>query len=353
MFRIFFRYLLSMTIAAALGFMGVHFVIYGVAPWSNESNVSLSISIRGTKNQAVPNAQLYVYAPQKRHIGVTDAQGNFEGIVKAKRGQVAVIEAVGPTFQIRKDVPIPRKPTYKSVIRLDSKEAALGHITLLSKSIEDMSKGLNAKPLQVNNTSLPAEKNQLTNPDTENATASEIRVEVSEERARTEHRMTEAATLLRESIQQLQKELFKKGVSTVRLRPLTAEDSFLEVIGLTKQGDYVSSSLIKCKLINKEIMLSAVASIIRPYSTNLENKTLRVYTSEPEKSRAYINGTPLPRTIQNTYAEFRIIKPQTQNGRIAIAATADGRPLVRKIARAEALLKLVEWHMPEPALSRR
>jgi hypothetical protein len=366
MFKIFLKYLLSMTVAAALGFIGVHYVIYGVAPWSRDANVSLSVSIRGTQNQAVPNAQIFMYAPTKKYIGNTNAEGNFEGLIKARRGRIAVVEAVGPTFQIRRDVPIPKRPTHKAVVRLDAKEAALGNMSLLSKSIEDMSKSLSQKPLTntapvVQNTAatnaqggIPeAKTNPSTSANTSKSPQMEIKIEVSDERARPEHRISEATTLVRDSVAVLKEKLLAANIRTVRLRPLTAEDSFFEILGFTQHGAYVSSMLIKCSLLNQELVSSALAGLTRPFAKAVEGKALRIYTSEPDKARAYINGAPLPRTVQTNYAEFKIIEAKTPNNRIAIAATADGRPLIRKIARPDVLLKLVEWHMPEPALSRR
>lgn len=364
MIKIFFKYLLSMTIAAALGFIGVHYVIYGVAPWSKEANVSLSISIRGAQNQAVPNAQIFLYAPNKKFIGNTNSEGNFEGLVKAQRGRIAVVEAVGPTFQIRKDLSIPRRASYKAVVRLDSKEAALGNMTLLSKSIEEMSKGLRTKTLSTSEIPTPnatpvaaSTPDVSTKPTTPSAAEKSvpptIQIEVSDERSRTEHRIPMATDIIQEVIKEAQTQLFEKKIRKIRIRPLSAEDSFLEILGLTEHNTYVSSTLIKCTLLNKDVIASAILGLTRPFGDIVEGKLLRVYTSEPEKARAYINGAPLPRTLQNNYAEFNIIRSKVPGERFAIAATADARPLIRKIARTDALLKLVEWHMPEPALSRR
>ncbi len=180
-----------------------------------------------------------------------------------------------------------------------------------------------------------------------------ISVDVSDERARPDHHIESTMPLLKEAVFELQERLLTGNISSIKVRPLTAEDSFYEILGYTEHGTYVSSTLIKCSLLEKSTVRAAVAGLTRRGSEIIEGKILRVYTSEPERARAYVNGVSLPRIVQTNFAEFRVIKSRVPGTHIAIAATADERPLIRKVARAEGLLNLIEWHMPEPSLSRR
>jgi hypothetical protein len=353
MFKIFLKYLLSMSIAAVLGFTGVHYVVYGTTPWSRDTNVTLSISIRGTQDQPVANASLYLYAPNKLYLGKSDAQGNFTGKARAKRGSVAIIEATGPTYKLRKDVPIPRKASYQAFIHLDPKEASMGHMTLISKTVEDMSKGLGQKstPRPTNTPTNVAQNNKETV--TNNAQPTTVSVTLSDERTRPEHNTEATLEAFRSVVQEKESALLKKGISTVKLRPLAVEESYFEVLGLDKQGSTVASALMKCALLGSPVIENSVAALLRDKELKTTKVKLRVFSANPETARAYVNGAALNRTVEGQYAEFSLIEVNSKNERIAIAATADGRPLIRKIALQAALSEIIEWYMPEPSLSRR
>jgi hypothetical protein len=361
MFKTFLKYLLSMSIAAFLGFTGVHYVVYGTTPWSRDTYVTLSISIRGTQNQPVANASIYLYAPNKLYLGKSDAQGNFTGKTRAKRGSVAIIEATGPTYKLRKDIPIPRKATYQAFINLNPKEASMGHMTLISKSIEDMSKGLGQKstPTQTNtaaNTPTNVAQNSKENrkeTTTNNIQPTTVSVALSDDRTRPEHNAEATLEALRSVVREKESTLLTKGISSVRLRPLAAEETYFEVLGLDQQGSVVSSALIKCALLGTPVIENSVAALLRDKELKTTKVKLRVFTANPETARAYVNGAALIRTVEGQYAQFSLIEINSKNERIAIAATADGRPLIRKIALQSALSEIIEWYMPEPPLSRR
>lgn len=355
----FFKYLISMILAAFVGFTGVHYSMFGMLPWSKDSVVSLSVSIRGTQNQAVPNAHLYLYGPNKLYLGKSDANGNFEGKTRIKKGSVAAIEAIGPTYKLRKDLPIPHRPNYRAFIRLDPQEANIGHMTLISKTAEDLKRDLNNKSTA--STTPPTATTETATNTTASSTVSKtsvveptgVKVELSEERTQTEHQAELTLEKVKKAVNEKEEELQAKGIVVVRLRPLVVEESYFEVLGINKQGEAVASALMKCSLFNTPVVENSIAALTRVYNIPPSHTKLRVYTSTPERARAYVNGVALTRKTENQYAEFNLIELKSKSERIAIAATVDDRPLIRKIALQAALPELVEWHMPEPALSRR
>jgi hypothetical protein len=351
----FARYTSAMVAAGLLGFTAVHYMVWGLFPWSQESKVTLKLAIRGSRNQPVSGAQIFIYTPEKKILGFSDAQGEYRGNLNLPRGQISVLEAVGPTYKIRKDLPIPRTRSYTALVRLDPKEAQLGNMTLISKALEEMGKNVGKTRRTTPVTEVPVATPKAEPEATKVEPSKPLQIIDSEERAQPFHRIAMLKEILTNETVAMHPTFATRGIATLKIRPLVSDDeAFYEIVGLDTAGKALSSVILKGFPLNQETVGNATRALLRNTSAlPLDSGSLTVYTSRPGQTRAYLNGVALPRTIIDGAAQFQIVKIAFESSHGALAVTADERPLIRKVVLTRYLKRDIQWSLPEPSLSSR
>lgn len=334
------RYAAFIAFAVFLGYSSVHFVVYGLPPWADDSRVHVSLEIYGTRSQPVANAKVTLRSPDTRDLGFTDRFGRLQTELLLPQGEIATIAADGVAFHIEKKIMIPRLPRADLLIRMDPAAVALGEVTLYSRTLEELRNrkaSLKAAP-----TSVPRRSSG----------GPHLMVSIQGEKPLPQHQFAAVRNLVGQYRQLYEQDALRRGARTLVLRPLrNAEDAYWETTLRAADGSVVSGFLFRARLAadKKADWMSRMLWLSKDQEVLFKGNMMTVKAAMPEKVRAYCNGIFLPRQLFRTKVQFQL--PTRPGARSAISIVGEGPSWERRVVTQEQLASGLHLAMPEVSLS--
>lgn len=401
------KYAMAMAAAAIIGFVLVQFGMgQSLLARFGQTELELKIYLRGERNVPVPNARLSLFAPDEKPLGFTRKDGNFEGTIRVPKGQMIILQAQGPTFRIRKELAIPRVSSYKLQVFLDPKEARLGNMSLITRSLDDFNRKMSqtyhgraqatarkakpkaaaaspaqgpANPVKVSASvaasvsapvSAPVSALTLASATTSAPTsarrtmtssASGIAVDFQPVSPRIDQVLRGQQTLARAAVQgsEISAALRVQGVKKLRLRLASLEGSYVELIAVGRTGRTLASYLLRGDRAAVSTYKGAMIRMTRPATAHqmhapAPSGRLVLQATEGKDVRAYLNGIRLRGKAAGDTLSFEFASAQLNvKKKGVVVVTSDGGPFIRSILSADALNRDVRWNLPMTRLSRR
>ena len=363
------KYIVAMLTAAVVGFAFVHFGMgdfFGGA--RTETQLELTVRIRGNNDVPVSNAQLSLLFPQgkpsENRIGSTNRYGNHEVTILVPSGKVTTLQATGPSFRILKDIFIPRVARLKMQVFLDPTEAKLGHMNLMTRNLERFNSKIQTKLSKQAPEKKAFDKKNPEKKALEGTTkapadlGSHVMVDILPSSSNStpplvaEHKPALIAAVVRHNAL-----LKNANVRKVVMRLASQEGPYFELIAWDGHKNVVASTLVKMTAARKAPFDIAMKRLTRPVQRgdSAALGRLMVKTSAPEKTRAYLNGVALPRKLKKESVTFDFSAWQSvpDNKKAILTVTSEDGPFIRTQLKSPQLKRKIRWTLPETQLSRR
>ncbi len=356
--------LVMILICGTMGFTALFFAMRSPAlRGAPVTELHLSVRIKGAKNIPVANARISVISTTEKEVGLTDKDGFLETTVKIPSGKLAVLQASGPQFRLRKDILVPLASKYNVRMILDPQEAEMGFMDLLSRSHSELDKfnkkialktSKNVKPEKKSVVptpvkilqEIPIEKNDL------------VKIELITEGSQVSAGTRDAINLTHNTAIAVNSQLKNQGIAKLEIRTVWNDEPYLELLPYNNKNELVGGYLAKVKTITEERIERIILStnfIPKRNNTNA-SRFLINKTNDGQVLRAYLNGRAVP-----------LIKEESDNSRHAfstgasakkgefmnLAVTGNNKPLIKRAMSGEELSSNIQWAMPEANLSKK
>lgn len=176
----------------------------------------------------------------------------------------------------------------------------------------------------------------------------------------TEVNMTVARSIfdsIRETVRAEEPLFLSKGLQKIIVRPLIAQENFVELLGYNQKNQLIGSFLLREKFaLNAPSIRHALSNMCWPRE-NIRKQTLGklvLTQNDATDARAYLNGFPLKAVNRQGEKTFVLDVPVgADSDRNVLMITGPNRPVVGRVLGKSMLFKTHRWSIPASRLAHR
>ena len=321
------KILFNIIILSFCGLLGFHFTHkFLEQPKVDATLLELNVHVMGTRHRPVYGARVALKNRfQTKEIGVTDRKGSLYKEIKVPKGQPLTIQISGKSFTAKQTLLVPRQDSFEANVLFSPEmfQTQLAELHNIPVAQSPVVKNKNRVPVE------PA-----------------VEVVVTEKYLRSVHRPRYVKRELLQSLKHLSRELQKKKITSVILRPVWKNKPYFEVILKNRIGVTRGSFLFVQKGITSQTFDLILRTALRRHLAGESYATLAVQKTNHIDIRAYVNGFPLKRSARTGAFQIRIPFSQKNFSHFSLSVTGNGVPLYRKVYPRERLREPIFWKIP-------
>jgi hypothetical protein len=359
------RVALPLVTAAILSFLGIALIIAATIRTlipHYKSKVTIQMTLVGTGNRPIKDAEIWVTRPEVKLLGTTDVLGKGVFTTELPKGKLAVLEARGATFTVTRDVPIPNLPEYGVSFMMSPAEAEAGRI-----KIESITRD------QRENRALGEYANAIAAKRADQVAAAIGQIQVtlapSNEQADLNAAelafMTKVKAAFERTAKSIRYSLLSKGANIINLRLVRSEKLYLEMRIYNANEVLVGGRIEETAKLRPQTLAKLLAEALegRAGNTNPEQNNparqqerkyhLSIRKRPVDNLLVYINGKIMDSTVENEQLIAWLPGPFAPNKKWQVAATGNSGLIVTKDLDGRALNRNPAWQWPEWLMSQR
>ncbi len=359
------RIALPIVTAAIFSVLGIALIIAATVRTlipHYKSKVTIQMSLVGTGNRPIQDAEIWVTRPEVKLLGSTDAHGKGTFTTELPKGKLAVFEARGATFTVTRDVPIPNLAEYGVSFRMSPAEAEAGRI-----KIESITRD------QRENRALGEYANAIAVKRADQVAAATGHIQVtlapSNEQANLNSAelafMSKVKAAFERTAKTIRYSLLSKGASNINLRLLRSEKLYLEMRIYNTNDELLGGRIEETAKLRPETLAKLLAEALERQTIN-RNPERRNPTQEQDQKYhlsirkrpvdnllVYLNGKLVDSKVENEELIAWLPGPFEPNKKWQVAATGNSGLIVTKELDGRALNRNPAWQWPEWLMSQR
>ena len=359
------RIALPIVTAAILSILGIALIIAAtirtLVP-HYKSKVTIQMTLVGTGNRPIKDAEIWVTRPQVKLLGLTDGQGKGAFTAELPKGKLAVFEARGATFTVTRDVPIPNLPEYGVSFIMSPAEAEAGRIKIESitrDQRENRALGEYANAIAAKRADLVA------------AASGQVQVNLAPANEQANLNAAELAFISKvkaafeRTVKTMRYSLLSKGASNINLRLVRSEKLYLEMRIYNANEELVGGRIEETAKLRPQTLAKLLAEALEsrainkaleqnnPTRTQDQKYHLSIRKRPVDNLLVYLNGKLVDSTVENEQLMAWLPGPFAPNKKWQVAATGNSGLIVTKELEGRVLNRNPAWQWPEWLMSQR
>lgn len=359
------RIALPIVTAAILSTLGIALIISAtirnLVP-KHLSKVTIQLTLLGTGNRPIEDAEIWITRPELKLLGTTDRQGKGTFVAELPKGKLSVFEARGATFSVTRDVPIPNLPEYGVSFIMSPAEAEAGRVKIDSITRD---KRENRAIGEYTNAVAAKRADQVA------AASGSIHVTLAPANEQPSLNATETAfmakvkTAVEGTTKKMRYTLLTKGANNINLRLVRSEKIYFEMRIYNAKDELVGGRIEEAAKLRSHNLAKLLAEAFEARELIQHNNEqssaekpprkyfLRIRKRPVDNLQVYLNGKLLISNVENEELVAWLPGPFAAEKKWQVAATGNSGLMILKELEGRNLNLNPAWQWPEWLMSQR